>query len=344
MGCDCCKKRKLFQKLFLSEDEKNELDGAYEMLETPENKSTDYDSNPTILKVGKDKGKKVVIKNDKNKDEIKEEIEVKEMMLYESVLKDYLDENIDGTEIFDKKWYSDIEREKIVYSKRAILALVKATFEDKNKEFKELYNKPPLLISVNSNGSFISKEFQVVRTIYTVDKSIFPPNTTLKMIFKYLNYIKERSSWDPQIKSYSLLEGSEEGKEVKCIVRNWLKSPMFLVSERDIVEKRYEFFHDGKFYAFDSSVNDNLYPPEEDVTRIYDIIFIEELSEENNNIILKGITQMDTKVTLPQSMVNATLSIKLLDFYKNLVEAMNKDFQNGNLIFEDNNGNIITSK
>ena len=344
MGCDCCKRRKFLKKFFHGDDAKNELDGAYEMLESPENKSTDYYSNATLLKIGKGKHHNVVIKNGRKEEEIKEEIEVKDLMPYEEALKDYFDERIDDTEIFDKKWYSNIEKGKIIYSKRTILALIKAAFEDKNNEFKELYNKPPLSISIKSNGSFISKDFQVVRSIYTIDKSIFPPNTSLRMIFKYLNYVKNRSSWDTQIKSYTIIEGSEEGKEVKCIVHNWLKSPMFLVSERDLVEKRYEFFLEGKFYAYDSSVNDDYYPPEENVTRIYDIIFIEELSEENNNIVLKAITQMDTKINLPQAMVNATLSSKLLDFYKNLAEAMNKDFQDGNLVFEDNYGKILSNK
>jgi len=112
---------------------------------------------------------------------------------------------------------------------------------------------------------------------------------------------------------------------------------MFLVSERDIVEKRFEFYHEGKFYSCESSVNDDYYPLGEKVTRINDIIFIEELYEENDNIILKALTQMNTKLSLPQVFVNASLSNKLLDFYKGLENAINKDYNEGNLIYEDNN-------
>ena len=112
---------------------------------------------------------------------------------------------------------------------------------------------------------------------------------------------------------------------------------MFLVSERDIVEKRFEFYHEGKFYSCESSVNDDYYPLGEKVTRINDIIFIEELYEENDNIILKALTQMNTKLNLPQVFINASLSNKLLDFYKGLENAINKDYNEGNLIYEDNN-------
>ena len=295
------------------------------------------------------------IKNDervenKNKDENILKIEINEinekeknnlLMPYELILKEYLDEKIDSTEVFDKKWYSDLEKDKIIYSKRSIIAFIRSCFDEKNTEFIQLYNKDPLIIAINSNGTFLSNEFQVVRSIYTINKSIYPPKTSIRMIAKYLNFVKERSSWDTQLKSYKIIEGSEDGSEVKCVVQNWLKSPMFLVSERDIIDKRYEFFYEGKFYSCESSVNDDYYPLEENVTRINDIISIEELYEENDNVVLKAITQMNTKVSLPQTIVNATLANKLLDFYKALADAMNNDFENGKLVFEDNNGNII---
>ena len=178
-------------------------------------------------------------------------------------------------------------------------------------------------------------QFQIVRSIYKINKSVYPPKTTARMVLRYLNFTKERSSWDSQLKLYKILEGSEEGKEVKCLVHNWLKSPMFFVSERDFVDKRYEFIYEGKIYSFESSVNDELYPPKDSVTRMFDYMSIEELYEENNLIYLKAITQMDTKVSLPQSVVNTTLSKKLLDFYNNLANAMNEDYENGNLIFEE---------
>ena len=64
-------------------------------------------------------------------------------------------------------------------------------------------------------------------------------------------------------------------------------------------------------------------------------MFIEELYKENDNIILKAITQMNTKVNLPQTIMNATLPTKLSDFYKGLANAMNNDYENGKLIFEE---------
>ena len=82
--------------------------------------------------------------NEIKKEEIKNNQGIKgkgndksDKLLYEIILKDYLDEKIDGTELFDKKWYNDFEKDKIVYSKRSILALINQAFEDKNNEFEE---------------------------------------------------------------------------------------------------------------------------------------------------------------------------------------------------------------
>ena len=355
MGCKLCKRKKIAQQNFQQQYYKNSIEPGYNILDSNENESTDTDSNNSIIIIvhqefKKDKEKECIfkIKEEKGKkeeiiDEAEEEEEEEQRLLmpYQIVLKDYLDKQIDGAEVFEKNWYNDLEKDKIVYSKRSIIAMINAAFDDKSQEFKELYNKDPLKIAVKSNGSFITDKFQVMRSIYTVNKNIYPPNTSIRMISKYLNYIKERSSWDSQLKLYKIIEGNEEGKEVKCIVHNWLKSPMFLVSERDVVEKRYEFYHKGRFYFSESSVNDDYCPFQDNVTRIYDLIFIEELYEENDNIILKAITQIDAKVNLPQAMVNATLSNKLLDFYNGLAKAMNKDYKEGKLVFEDNEGNII---
>ena len=220
----------------------------------------------------------------------------KDLMPYELFLKDYLDETIDNSDIFDKKWYSDIEKDKIIISKRSIIALIKQAFDDKNQEYKEIYNKPPLVVSIKSTGSFITDQYQVLKNIFITNKSSFPKNTSLKMISKYMLNIKERTSWDSQFKLYTLIEGKEETKEVKCIIHNWIKSPIFLVSERDFLDKRYDFFHNGRFYSFESSVNDDYIPLEEDVTRCNDIIFIHEVYEEDENIVFRSMSQMNAKV------------------------------------------------
>ena len=338
--CCCCKRSKVERKTF-SEEQTQTDDDLDENLLSKSSRESDTNSIkvsqelPSAEKEGEDSNKINIIENlpqDK-----------KEQMPYEIFLKDYLDEKIDGSDVFDQKWYSDLEKDKIIYSKRSIIAMENEAFDPKNKDFKEIYNKPPILISIK-DGSFITEQFQVRKSVYTVNKNEFPKNTSIRMISKYMLNTKERGSWDTQLKQYQVIEGSEEGKEIKCILHNWMKSPMFLVSERDIVEKRFDFFYEGKLYSCESSVNDDYIPMEEDVTRIIDIICIQTIFEENENIVFRVLTQVDAKISLPQALVNTTLSGKLTNFYKGIVDKINKDYQEGKLVFEDNEGNIIENK
>ena len=354
MGSRCCKGENIERKTFSEQQTQTDDDlngNIYDSNNTTCNRESNANANSNNNDNAEPNQQLLSKENDENKsktniENVNDNMDNKNQenekpMPYEIYLENYLDEKIDNSEIFDNKWYNDIEKGKIIYSKRVIVAMISKAFDEKNEEFKEIYNKPPLILSIKSTGSFITDEFQISKNIYITNKNSFPKNTSTKMISKYMLNTKERSSWDPQLKSYTLIEGSENGKEVKCILHNWTKSPMFLVSERDCVDKRYDFFYEGKFYSFESSVNDDYIPLDENVTRINDIIFIQQVYEENENIIFKALTQMNAKVSLPQAIINATLSGKLLDFYKGVIDAINRDFDEGKLIFEDNDGNIV---
>lgn len=335
-------------KTFCEEKEKN-ISKKEENVDKKENKN----ENINNIKEEKNDNKEIKLpkKEETNDNKVNNILENKKiinnqenkikLMPYHIELRDYLDEKIDDTEVFDKTWYSDIEKDKIRYTKRSIIALFNKTFDD--TEFKNIHNKPPLTLDVKSSGTFITNKLQITRNIYTAPISSFPKGVSLRMISKYMLNVKERSSWDKSLKSYTIIEGSENGKEIRCIIHNWMKSPMFFVSERDLVEKRFDFFHEGKFYSYESSVNDDYIPIGKGVTRINDVIFIQQVYEENNNIIFKACTQMNAKVSLPQGLINSTLASKLNSFYKNVIEAINKDYKEGTLVFEDNEGNPINN-
>lgn len=55
---------------------------------------------------------------------------------------------------------------------------------------------------------------------------------------------------------------------------------MLFVSERDVVDKRYDFYENGIYYDFSSSVKDDLIPLEDDVMRITDYCSVCKIYEE----------------------------------------------------------------
>ena len=80
---------------------------------------------------------------------------------------------------------------------------------------------------------------------------------------------------------------------------------------------------------------------EENVTRINNIICLKEIFEGNENFEFRALTQVNAKINLPQAIINVTLSGKLVNFYNGIINAVNKDYKEGKLVFEDNEGNII---
>ena len=60
---------------------------------------------------------------------------------------------------------------------------------------------------------------------------------------------------------------------------------MLFVSERDIVDKRYDFCINDIYYDFSSSVNDNFVPIDEDIVRMTDHCSVCKIYEEDNKYL-----------------------------------------------------------
>ena len=61
--------------------------------------------------------------------------------------------------------------------------------EDYNYRFVDTNGEYAFDRSFINAGSFINDKFQIMRSIYTVNKNIYPPNTSIRMLSKYLNYV-----------------------------------------------------------------------------------------------------------------------------------------------------------
>lgn len=290
MGICCCKKNKNAEKLL-------------EASEEDINKSFDKNSHLTD-----------------STDLIKSEL----TELVPNELAKYMKNEIDDKPVFKREWYNDLEKNKIIYSQRTIVAILNEAFDPETEGFKTIHEKDNLVLAIRAKGSYLSEEFQMARSTYTVSKSELPKGTDIKLLAKYFIWTKERKSWDTQLKKYETLEGEEFGVS---ILQNWMKSPGMFISEKDIVEKRYDFIYDGVYYSFESSIPDGIYPEENNVTRIVDIIGFNSVSEDSDNFYLKSLSQVDIKSKVPPMVLNGLLPTKLKTFYKNGIAAINKDFK-----------------
>ena len=75
-----------------------------------------------------------------------------------------------------------------------------------------------------------------------------------------------------------------------------VNSPMFLISERDLVDKRLEFWHEGIYYNTNTSINEDYMKPQKNIVRCKTFINLYTLSEDAEFFYFIGISQLDIKV------------------------------------------------
>ena len=157
---------------------------------------------------------------------------------------------------------------------------------------------------------------------YKIPKSSFTRNDiSVKIIDDYMNIPEKRLKWDKSIRYYKIVERHND--EV-YLLHYICKSPMLFVSERDVVDKRYDFYVNGIYYDFSSSTKNDLVPVDEDLVRIDDHCSVCKIYEENDCFNIISITQVDTKFNVPPAMLSVQLPIKYKDWYDSMVNEINE--------------------
>jgi len=120
-----------------------------------------------------------------------------------------------------------------------------------------------------------------------------------------------RLKWDSSAKSIT----KKEGDDSNYIVHIHMNSPVFFISERDIVDKRVEFYHNDIYYSLSTSVNDDYMPSDPNVIRIKTFINLLMITQDENNLYLMSINQIDPKVRMENFFKKINKSQFLLDEY-----------------------------
>ena len=230
--------------------------------------------------------------------------------------------------IFPLKYLNDTETNenfKFDFSKEKILSFIEEQIND-NKNFASLVNKDGFDIYINKSGSIFCSDFPMIKMFYKIPKSSFTrKDVTVKLIDEYMNIPEKRLKWDKSINYYKILERHNE--EV-YLLHYICKSPMIFVSERDVVDKRYDFYINDIYYDFSSSTKNDIIPIEDDIVRITDHCSVCKIFEENDYFNIISITQVDTKFNVPPAMLSVQLPIKYKDWYDSLVNEINNESEN----------------
>ena len=229
--------------------------------------------------------------------------------------------------IFPNKYLNNFELApsfKFEFSRKNILSFFEKEIAD-NTTFKSLVNKDGFDIYIRETGSIFHNEFPMVKMFYQIPKSSFKSkDINVKLIDEYMNNPEKRLSWDTTLTEYKILE--KEKNDV-YIVHYICKSPLPFMSEREIIDKRYDFYENDIYYDFSSSVKDDFIPLDEDVVRITDLCSMYKIYEEGDFFNIVSITQMDTKYNLPNSLLSFQLPVSYKKWYDALVNGINEDKQ-----------------
>jgi hypothetical protein len=163
-------------------------------------------------------------------------------------------ESILKESIFDKKFLT-IKEQKIQFSftKKGIINYIESQINNKT-DFEPLISKNGFDIFINKNGSVFNEKIPMIKMIYNIPASELKEGINIKDIDSIMNEPEKRMKWDKTLKDYKIIEGNKEN----YILHYVLKSPMIFVSERDVIDKRLDFYNDDVYYDFSSSVSDNV--------------------------------------------------------------------------------------
>ena len=208
------------------------------------------------------------------------------------------------------------------FTKEKMLPFIEELINDKDS-FKPLINQNGFDIYIKESGSIFSSQFPMIKMYYTIPKSAFTrKNVTVNMIDEYMNVPEKRLGFDKTIRVYKIIE--RINKEV-YLLHYINRSPMLFVSERDIVDKRFDFYEGNIYYDFSSSTKDDLIPLDNNIVRITDHCSVCKMYEDNDGFNIISVTQMDTKSSIPPAMMNTMLPSRYKEWYDALVNAINKD-------------------
>lgn len=166
----------------------------------------------------------------------------------ETFLKDKSELLIPG----DSSWILKEEKNSVLFTKQGLVKFIDEVMS--LPDYSQFFNQKGLELWIRKAGSPLSAEFPVGKSKYTVKKSVFKQGHSLSEMVKLIYAPEHRVKWDRTLKSLTKIETQESA----YTVRTWNHSPLFLVSERETIDKRFEFFLNGDYYCYSSGINENV--------------------------------------------------------------------------------------
>ena len=231
-----------------------------------------------------------------------------------------LNENIGDDELLlkeDSPLICEYEKGIITFTINGFVNLYNSLWDLEN--YKSIYDKDDLSILIRYEGTPMNSKFYLIKVIYKLKKSDLKYNNDIDSIIDYCYDVKFRMLWDDALKSYDKYEGTDNA----FIICTWGKSPVFFVSERETIEKRFRFAKDNSVYIMSTSIPLDIYEKKEGVVRFIDFLNLFKVSEDEEYIYFTSLNQVDFKMPIPQMLINMTLPSTSKSWFNNIIKFTN---------------------
>lgn len=132
-----------------------------------------------------------------------------------------------------------------------------------------------------------------------------------------------RILWDKSLKDIKVID---KLNNESYLCHTWSKSPMVLVSERDFIDKKIEFYHKGTYFLFSTAVENTFLPEnqKDKVIRCFSYYNIQTIHEEGDFFVYTTSGQADVKIPIPDSWLNFTLPGMFHSWFESVEKEINK--------------------
>ena len=175
-------------------------------------------------------------------------------------------------------------------------------------------------LTFKQSGSFLNSKFPMIRMTLFIPKSEFKEGTTIQILDHFINNPEKRPKWDVTLKDYRHLEATD----IYSILYSLMKKPNMFISQRDMIDKKIDFYANNRFYSFATSTPDEFQPATKEAERAIDYISGYSIYEDETNFYFRSISQVDFKLPSVTSVMKFTLPPKLKEWYANLKKAINE--------------------
>jgi hypothetical protein len=227
--------------------------------------------------------------------------------------------------LFDKKYIRDDEKNKIKFTVSDLINFIQSI---KALDYELIEKNNDISIELHSNGSCFNENIPIIHIEFAINKNGHPKIKTIKDIAALMMNSQNKLNIDQTIKSINTIEN-------KCnniAIHHTIYKGNFLMSERELIDKKIFFTSNDLYYYFASSIPDQLIPLKNGIQRINCFFMFIIIKNTSDDFIFNVYKQADEKLKITRAMMKKTIPQKITDIKNNL---------NNNSIPFDNNVNIL---